>query len=114
MENFWVSNVWGCFNLFGVLLASLLAANILKKSIKFLQASLIPTSVLGGAILIAVAGVYKAITKEVMFDTAFFGGNGTAMLELITYHTLALGFIAATFKSSENKLTKQRSVEYTR
>ena len=111
MENFWGSNVWGCFNLFGVLLASLLAANILKKSIKFLQASLIPTSVLGGAILIAVAGVYKAITKEVMFDTAFFGGNGTAMLELITYHTLALGFIAATFKSSENKLTKQRSVE---
>ncbi len=111
MENFWGSNVWGCFNLFGVLLASLLAANILKKSVKFLQASLIPTSVLGGAILIAVAGIYKAITKEVMFDTAFFGGNGTAMLELITYHTLALGFIAATFKSSKNKLTKQRSVE---
>lgn len=111
MENFWGSDVWGFFNLIGVLLISLLVANILKKAIKFLHASLIPTSVLGGAILIAVAGIYKAVTKEVMFDTEFFGGNGTAMLELITYHALALGFIAATFKPSKTKMTKKRSVE---
>ncbi len=111
MENFWDFSVWGTLNLIAVLLLSLLVANILKKTVKFLQASLIPTSVLGGAILIAVAGVYKLITKEVMFDTAFFGGNGTANLELITYHTLALGFIASAFKSSNGKMTKKRTVE---
>jgi len=46
-----------------------------------------------------------------MFDTAFFGGNGTTNLELITYHSLALGFIASAFKSSKGKLSKQRTVE---
>jgi ESS family glutamate:Na+ symporter len=46
-----------------------------------------------------------------MFDTAIFGGNGTAMLELITYHTLALGFIASAFKSSKGKLNGKRAVE---
>ena len=111
MENFWDFNVWGSFNVLSVLLISLLAANMLKKAIPWLQASLIPTSVLGGGILIVVAGIYKAITGDIMFDTPFFGGNGTAQLEIITYHTLALGFIASAFKSSKNKMTKQRTVE---
>lgn len=111
MENFWDFSVWGSFNLIAVLLGSLLAANILKKSIPVLQASLIPTSVLGGGILIAVAGVYKLLTGAVMFDTPFFGGNGTEKLELITYHTLALGFIASAFKPSHGKLTKKRATE---
>ena len=111
MENFWDFNVWGSFNVLAVLLISLLAANMLKKAIPWLQASLIPTSVLGGGILIVVAGIYKAITGDIMFDTPFFGGNGTAQLEIITYHTLALGFIASAFKSSKNKMTKQRTVE---
>ncbi len=111
MENFWDFKVWSSFNLIAVLLISLLLANMLKKAIKFLQASLIPTSVLGGGILLAIAGVYRLITGEVMFDTAFFGGNGTANLELITYHTLALGFIASTFKSGGEKLSKKRTVE---
>ena len=111
MENFWDFNVWGTYHVIAVLLVSLLVANILKKSIKWLQDSLIPISVLGGGILIVVAGIYKLITGDIMFDTAFFGGNGTATLELLTYHTLALGFIAATLKSSDEKLTRERTVE---
>ncbi len=111
MENFWDFKVWGFFSVIAVLLMSLLIANVLKKSFKFLKVSLIPTSVLGGAILIIVAGVYKWITGDIMFDTAFFGGNGTAMLELITYHTLALGFVASAFKSSKGKLNKKRTTE---
>ncbi|MBE6739894.1 MAG: hypothetical protein E7565_06205 [Ruminococcaceae bacterium] len=111
MENFWDFKVWGFFCVIAVLLISLLVANVLKKSIKFLRVSLIPTSVLGGAVLIIVAGIYKWITGDIMFDTAIFGGNGTAMLELITYHTLALGFIASAFKSSKGKLNGKRAVE---
>ena len=84
MTNFWDFNVWGTFNVVAVLLVSLLAANMLKKAIPWLQASLIPTSVLGGGILIVVAGIFKSITGQIMFDTAFFGGNGTATLELVT------------------------------
>ena len=111
MINFWDSEVWGWMLLLAVLLGSLLVGNIFKKTIPYLQQSLIPTSVLGGAILLVVAAVYKAITGDVMFDTVAFGGNGTSNLEIITYHSLALGFIASSFKTTGGKLTKQRSVE---
>ena len=111
MENFWDYSVWSWILLFGVLLISLLAGNVLKKSIPVLQKSLIPTSVLGGAILLIVAAIFKAFAGEVMFDTVIFNGNGTANLEIITYHTLALGFIASSLKTTGGKLTKQRTNE---
>ena len=111
MENFWEFKAWGTYNLLAVLLLSLLVANMLRKNIKWLNESLIPTSVLGGGILIILAGVYRTVFGETMFDTAFFGGNGTATLELITYHTLALGFIASTFKTSDKKMDKKRLTE---
>ena len=111
MGNFWDFSVWGWILLLGVLLGSLLAGNIIKRSIPLLQNSLIPTSVLGGALLLIVAAIYKAMTGEVMFDTAAFNGRGTQNLEIITYHTLALGFIASAFKTTGSKLTKQRTNE---
>ena len=111
MTNFWDSNVWGGFMVVAVLLLSLLTANALKRRIPFLGASLIPTSVLGGLLLLAISGIYKLSTGELLFDTQFFGGNGMNTMEVITYHALALGFIASTFKASKGKLTKQRTGE---
>ena len=111
MENFWDSNAWGWMILVSVLLGSLLVGNLLKKSIKILQDSLIPTSVLGGAILLIVSWVYKLVSGDVMFDGALFGGRGTDNLEIITYHALALGFIASSFKTNGGKITKQRTGE---
>lgn len=111
MEHFWDYSVWGSFNLFGVLLISLLAANALKQLIRPLRASLIPTSVLGGAILLIIAAVFRGVTDQVLFDTQFFGGNGSNNLEILTYHTLALGFIASALKSTGGKFTRERSVE---
>jgi len=111
MINFWDSNIWGGINLMVVLLISLLVANALKQKVRFLNESLIPTSVLGGAMLLLIAGIYDLITKDVMFETTFFGGNGYDVLEIITYHTLALGFIASSFKTGKGKLTKKRTIE---
>ncbi len=111
MLNFWDYKVWGAILLFSVLLGSLLVGKFLRKAIPGLQDSLIPTSVLGGGVLIIIAAIYKAITGNVMFDEPLFGESGTAMLETITYHTLALGFIASTLKSSDATLSKQRTVE---
>ena len=111
MENFWDFSVWGWFNVLAVLLISLLAAKALKKAVPVLSASLIPTSVLGGIILLIVAGFYKLITGSVMFDEPFFGASGTTTLEIITYHCLALGFIASTLKAGGGKLTKKRTGE---
>ncbi len=111
MLNFWDFSVWAWMNIFAVLLGSLLIGNILKRSIPFLRDSLVPTSVVGGIILLIVAAIYKAVTGDVMFDTAAFGENGTAHLEVITYHALALGFIASSFKTTNSKLTKKRTAE---
>ena len=111
MINFWDFNAWGSFNLLSVLLASLLVASIIKKCVPVLKRSLIPNSVLGGGVLLVISAFYKLFTGDNMFDTNFFGGNGMSMLELITYHALSLGFIASTFKTSDKKLTKERTVE---
>ena len=111
MENFWDYNVWGWISLFAVLLGSLIAANAIKKSVPFLKNSLIPTSVLGGALLLIIGSIYKAITGDVMLNEPIFAGHGMQSLEVITYHALALGFIASSFKATNQKLTKERSAE---
>ena len=111
MENFSDSSVWGWMIIFAMLLGSLLAGNIVKKVVPFLRASLIPTSVIGGVIILIVAAIYRAITGVPMFDSALFGGKGTASLEVITYHALALGFIASALKTTGGKLNKKRSEE---
>ncbi len=109
--NFWDSGVWGFINIVAVLLLSMLVANMIKRSVGFLKYSLIPTSVLGGLILLTISSVYEAFTDTPIFNTTFFGSNGMATMETITYHALALGFIASTFKSSGGKISKKRATE---
>ena len=116
MTNFWDFEVWTFLLITGILLLSLLVANMIKRSVKFLKYSLIPTAVLGGIILLIITTVYEVITGDVLFNAKFFigesgGTKGTDILEQITYHALALGFIASTFKSSGGKLSKQRTTE---
>ncbi len=111
MTNFWDCNVWGFLNLMAVLLVSLLAANALKRAFRFLEASLIPTSVLAGAILLLVSELIRAVTDVEIFETSFFNNKGIETLELLTYHMLGLGFVASTFKSASGKLGKKRTGE---
>ena len=108
MIHFWDSDVWGWLLLVALLLGSLLVGNTLRRKIKFLRESLIPTSVIGGAVLLIVAAIYKLVTGNVMYDVAVFNGNGTRSLEVITYHALALGFIASSLKSSDKPVNKKR------
>ena len=111
MTNFWDSNVWGFFNVVALLLVSLLAANALKRAFRFLEASLIPTSVLAGALLLLISEAVRLITGVEIFETAFFDGRGIEHMELLTYHMLGLGFVASTFKSASGKLGKKRTGE---
>lgn len=111
MDGFWDSNVWGVINIVSVLLISILLANTLKRIIPFLRESLIPTSVLGGIFLLIISTVYELITDELFFNLGFFNGNGVNYLEMITYHALALGFIATAFKPSKRKFDKERTAE---
>ena len=62
MSNFWEFNVWGCVVLAGALLGSMLLGNAIKKMTPGLRESLIPTSVIGGLILLVIAEIYRFIT----------------------------------------------------
>ncbi len=111
MENFWDYKIWSGIITIVILLAALLAGKVIKKYTPGLSKSLIPTSVIAGSILVIISGIYRLATGDVFFDTPVFGGNGTMVLETITYHTLALGFIASTFKKTKGKMTKKRTTE---
>ena len=69
-------SAWGTFNIVFVILASMLVGNILKKTLPPLRKSLIPTSVLGGLILLVVSSVYYLCTDELIFNTAAAEFNG--------------------------------------
>lgn len=109
--NFWDYSVWGFFDLVTVLLFALIIANILKRHIKFLQVSLIPTSVLAGLGILIVSTIYKAVTGNNMFDVKAFNYAGTTNLEIVTFHCLAFGFVAMTYSSKKKKLSKKRAGE---
>ena len=111
MEAFWDYSVWGFFNIFAVLLISLLVANALKKAIPVLEASLIPTSVLAGILLLIFSMVYDQFFNVRFFDSKIYNGSGYDYMEMITYHTLALGFIAGSLKTTGGKLSKKRATE---
>ena len=121
MTNFWDSDVWSFLALLGALLGALLFANFLKRKIGFLRRSLIPASVLGGLVLLALSFAYTMIIGknsageyQNIFKASFFNGNVTSGLDIlyiITYHCLALGFAATTIGSAKKSLSKHRTVE---
>jgi ESS family glutamate:Na+ symporter len=93
----------------GVVLGGLLVGNMLKRALPFLRKSLIPVSVIGGLFLLLISTLCKVFTGKYFFNYFLFadGGalTGIEILEILTYHCLALGFIAMTLRKtgSENK-----------
>lgn len=109
------SAVWSAILLIAAILGSLLIANTVKRKIKPLRNSLIPVSVLGGIILLIVSVVVKSITGKYLFDMdSFCAGStrsGMDILEIVTYHCLAIGFIAMTLRKGKGKdKTRTRDV----
>ena len=126
--NFWDSNVWSFLIILAVLFSSLLFANLLKKTIPFLRKSLIPSSVLGGLILLIVSTIYYLITKRPFFELSVFGNavigkaevdgemievvqTGAHTLEILTYHFLGLGFVAMALRDNKKPLDKKSTRE---
>lgn len=77
--------LWNFFIQFGILSGVTLLANILRRKIPIVQKSLMPTAVLAGfiALLLRATGVLN-------IDGQF--------MEKLTYHTIALGFIAMSLR----------------
>lgn len=111
--SFYDAIVWRSIMLIGILLISLLVANILKRKIPFLRKSLIPNSVLGGILLLLASCIVYAFKSDYLFNLDLFSTNGTGIqtLEILTYHCLAVGFIAMTLRPSDKKGGKGRTGE---
>ena len=77
------SNValWNILIQFGIIAAAILVANFLRRKIPFFRKSLMPTAVLAGFLLLILRSVGLLEMDR-------------NMLEMITYHGIAIGFIA--------------------
>ncbi len=100
-------SVWPVIILMGVVLGGLMIGNVLKRAIPFLRKSLIPVSVIGGLVLLLISSVCKVITGEYFINLLIFGNgtnlSGIEILEILTYHCLAVGFIAMTLRKTGSK-----------
>ncbi|MDL2257673.1 hypothetical protein LJC42_00755 [Eubacteriales bacterium OttesenSCG-928-K08] len=95
--------LWGVVIQFGIIAAIILLANLLRRKIKVIKKSLMPTAVLGGFLLLLLrtSGIVKVDLE---------------ILEMITYHGIALGFIAMSLqvpdkskKSGSDRLAAPKS-----
>ncbi len=93
--SFWDMSVWFFIIELGVLFGAMLLANLLRRTIVPLRKSLIPSSVIGGFILLIANFLYTKITGYALFEKL--------TMELFTYHCLGLGFIALSLKSTDRK-----------
>ena len=97
--------VWSFLVQFGLLLIFLMVGNILRRVIPLFRKCLIPSALLGGAVLL----VTNIVTKQfgfVMVDNQ--------MMQVITYHCLAIGFAATTLKTekSTHKTNRAQVLEF--
>ena len=91
--SFWDVEVWSFVVTLAVLFGGMLLANALRRQIPFLRRSLIPSSVLGGFLVLIADAAFKAIFGHSMFTTS--------TLEALTFHGLGLGFVAMALRHTE-------------
>ncbi|MBQ3210551.1 MAG: hypothetical protein IJB09_03555 [Oscillospiraceae bacterium] len=85
--------VWSFIVQMGLLLIFLVLGNTLRRTIPLFRKCLIPSALLGGAVLLAL----NIFTKQfgfVMVDNR--------LMQVITYHCLAIGFAAMTLKTEKS------------
>lgn len=86
-------SVWGFLVQLGLLLLFLMLGNILRRTIGLFRKCLIPSALLGGSLLLLV----NIIGKQ--FDVILVDNR---LMQVITYHCLAIGFAAMTLKTEKS------------
>jgi ESS family glutamate:Na+ symporter len=82
------TQLWNTILQAGMIAGILLVANLLRRKVAFVRKTLMPTSVLGGFLLL-----FLRISGLVPVNTV--------LLETITYHAIAIGFIALSLRTAE-------------
>ncbi|HQO70095.1 MAG TPA: sodium/glutamate symporter, partial [Clostridia bacterium] len=94
--NFWDISIWSFIITLTILLTAMMVANFLRRIIKPLRKSLIPSSVLGGFLVLLADFIFREITGNSMFNSV--------TLEALTYHGLGLGFAAVALKTTDRNM----------
>ncbi|MBR4703518.1 MAG: hypothetical protein IKO91_06715 [Oscillospiraceae bacterium] len=97
--NFWDGQVWAFIVTMFYLFAAMILANTLRNTIRPLRKLLIPSSVLGGLLLLLVSFLYKECSGRPLIPTE--------TLEMLTYHGLGLGFVAMALRNIEKAQDKR-------
>ena len=97
--------VWSFLVQMGLLMMSLMLGNILRRTIPFFRKCLIPSALLGGVILLFLAIFCRQFGFLVV---------DRRLMQVITYHCLAIGFAAMSLKTekSAHKTSKKQVLEY--
>ena len=97
--------VWSFLVQMGLLLMFLMVGNVLRRTIPLFRKCLIPSALLGGAVLLAVNIACKQFGL-VLVDNR--------LMQVITYHCLAIGFAAMSLKTekSTHKTNRAQVVEF--
>ena len=97
--------VWAFMVQIGLLLLFLMLGNILRRTIPLFRKCLIPSALLGGAMLLIV----DIIAKQLGFVLV-----DNRLMQVITYHCLAIGFAAMTLKTekSTHKTSRAQILEF--
>ena len=90
-------NIWNILVQFGLVCVMLLLGNIARRKVKFLKNMLFPTAIIAGFIGLGL----KYLLEWASFNISGidFSASFQNFLEAVTYHTLALGFIAMGLKT---------------
>ena len=92
--------VWSFLVQLGLLLLFLMLGNIVRRTVPLFRKCLIPSALLGGGLLLAV----DIIAKELGFELV-----DNRLMQVITYHCLAIGFAAMTLKTEKSSHKTQRA-----
>ena len=97
--------VWAFMIQLGLLLLFLMLGNILRRTIPLFRKCLIPSALLGGALLLVVDVIVKQFGITLVDNR---------LMQVITYHCLAIGFASMTLKTekSTHKTNKTQVVEF--
>jgi len=97
--------VWAFMVQLGLLLLFLMVGNIIRRTVPLFRKCLVPSALLGGAVLLCV----NIIAKQ--FDFMMLDNR---LMQVITYHCLAIGFAAMSLKTekSTHKTKKIQVFEY--
>ena len=93
--NLWDPNVWSFVITMTLLFGAMIIANTLRNTVSGLRRLMIPSSVLGGFILLIANTIFKNCFQIQLYQTS--------MLEILTYHGLGLGFSAMALRNVDKK-----------